>query len=92
MMSFDNLLSHMLVVHHPRTFWKFFICPPITGHYDSFYSPCYTDMDECSAEVHKCNPEVSNCVDTKDSYRCDCVEGYISVSSVECQEGKNKPM
>ena len=36
----------------------------------------HTDVDECLAGVHDCDPN-ADCVNTPDSFKCICQEGFL---------------
>ena len=44
-------------------------------NYNYFYENLYTDIDECSEDIHFCNNN-NYCVNTIGSYRCQCNDGY----------------
>ncbi|UJR15672.1 hypothetical protein I4U23_002606 [Adineta vaga] len=79
------------------------ICDPSTGNAILICMPGYemnsttgncTDVNECANDQDHCNVDVSSCVNTIGSYRCDCLTGYRSINGScvdinECEENSS---
>ena len=44
-----------------------------------------SDVDECSEEIHTCNPLTSNCKNAIGDYVCPCIDGFQVSGNKKCE-------